>query len=83
MVEILKGFGTEASIPAIEVYTKESTEYRYEVRNGFHRFYASLVVGFKYIPVVIKPYFNWNDFYNKNDKKSVLSVLIFLIFAIQ
>jgi len=40
----------ECSLPAIEV-SPASGRYAYQVMNGFHRFYASVAVGYTGIPV--------------------------------
>lgn len=62
MIAVLKGFVENALIPPIEV--NEITDlgrHRYQVHNGFHRFYASLAAGFEFIPIVVKPYFDLKD----------------------
>lgn len=32
--------------------------FRYAVKDGFHRFYASAAVGFRFLPVSVRPYFD-------------------------
>ncbi len=56
LIRLLKGFvaGDEIEpVPAVELPTHEfaSSPYRYRVRDGFHRFHASIVAGFDMLPV--------------------------------
>jgi hypothetical protein len=58
LVSVLKGIVTAAEIepvPLLElpVYEFGPNTYRYRVRDGFHRFYASIVAGFEYLAAVI------------------------------
>jgi len=50
-------------LPPIEVHEPPGIEapYRYEVRDGFHRFHLSVGLGFSHLPVMVKPYFSWAD----------------------
>jgi hypothetical protein len=57
-VSVLKGIVTAAEIepvPLLElpVYEFGPNTYRYRVRNGFHRFYASIVAGFECVAAVV------------------------------
>ena len=57
-VSVLKGIVTAAEIepvPLLElpVYEFGPNTYRYRVRNGFHRFYASIVARFECLAAVI------------------------------
>jgi hypothetical protein len=57
-VSVLKGIVTAAEIepvPLLELPTYEfgPNTYRYRVRDGFHRFYASIVAGFECLPAVV------------------------------
>ena len=61
MVYFLECIVLGDAIPPIEVHEPPNTELRYEVRDGFHRFYASVAAGFKYLPVSVLPYFNIKD----------------------
>ncbi|HKW53851.1 MAG TPA: hypothetical protein VJO12_09175 [Stellaceae bacterium] len=36
----------------------DQVKFRYAVRDGFHRFYASAAVGFRLLPVSVRPYFD-------------------------
>jgi hypothetical protein len=57
-ISVLKGIVTAAEIepvPLLElpVYEFGPTTYRFRVRNGFHRFYASIVTGFECLAAVV------------------------------
>lgn len=57
MRSILTGFRDGACLPPIEVFSPSGeSDFRFSVRNGFHRFYASVAVGFTHLPVLIFPY---------------------------
>ena len=60
MVSLLKGAVSECAIPPVEVHLK-SNENTYRLRDGFHRFYMSIALGFSKLPVVVKPYFDFNE----------------------
>ena len=48
---ILSGFASNASIPPIEVTTRDLVgTHSYKVKNGFHRYWISHLVGFSKIP---------------------------------
>jgi hypothetical protein len=56
LVRVLKGFVADdeiEAVPAVELPVHEiaSSPYRYRVRDGFHRFHASIVAGFDCLPV--------------------------------
>lgn len=58
LVSVLRGIIESAEIepvPLLELPVQEfgPTTYRFRVRNGFHRFYASIVVGFEFLAAVI------------------------------
>jgi hypothetical protein len=58
LISILKGIATGAEIEPVPLLKLPSGDfpaapYRYRVRNGFHRFYASIAAGFEYLPAVI------------------------------
>lgn len=38
-------------VPPVEVLAQNSGHYKYTVRNGFHRFYGSVALGFPLLPV--------------------------------
>ena len=61
MVDVLRGFRVGDKLPPIEVdEPPTNTGFRYRVRDGFHRYYASAAVGFTQLPVSVRPYFDLN-----------------------
>jgi hypothetical protein len=57
-VSVLNGILTAAEIEPVRllelpVYEFGPNTYRYRVRNGFHRFYASIIAGFECLAAVI------------------------------
>jgi hypothetical protein len=60
LISILRGIATEAEIEAVPLVQLPAgdplapTPYRYRVRDGVHRFYASIVAGFECLPATIK-----------------------------
>ncbi len=54
LVPILMAFTSpECELPPVEVQLHESDTYKYKVKNGYHRFYASLAVGYTMLPVIV------------------------------
>ena len=54
LVRILQGINHGDKIPPVEIcHADEGSEYTYVLKNGFHRFYASVALGFEVIPAVI------------------------------
>lgn len=55
MEDILKGICDQRIIRAIKVWVieDEESEFTYQVKDGFHRFYASVAMGFEVIPATI------------------------------
>ena len=52
--EILLGFDVNATIPPIEITTRDLTgSHNYKVKDGFHRYWLSHLVGFKKVPATI------------------------------
>ena len=45
----------EGILPPVEVFLAPSGAYRFKVRNGYHRYYASVAVGFTKLPIVVCP----------------------------
>ena len=42
-------------IPPVELcLPNDTTHFKYRLQDGFHRFYASVAVGFEVIPAIIK-----------------------------
>jgi hypothetical protein len=56
MLPILTGIASNESIQAIEVDRPPQGPLPYRVRDGFHRYYASVLLGFRRIPVKIVEY---------------------------
>ena len=55
LVPVLLAFQSpECELPAVDVRRIETGGYRYEVLNGYHRYYASIAVGFTKLPVVVR-----------------------------
>jgi len=57
LVQILKGLAADAELPPIQVHPLPCGPFKYGLRDGFHRFYASLAAGYLSIPAIILPYF--------------------------
>jgi ParB-like chromosome segregation protein Spo0J len=59
---ILDGIKESSQIPPVEVerYPESVAAPRpYRLHNGFHRYHLSLALGFTHIPVVERPYFDY------------------------
>jgi hypothetical protein len=58
-VDLLKGFVTDDSIPPVPVVQLPDSShlvrlsYRYCIRNGFHRYYGSILAGFSHLPATV------------------------------
>jgi hypothetical protein len=61
MLPILKGIASSESIPPIQVDCPPQGPLPYRVRDGFHRFYASVLLGFRKIPVKVVEYSSYFD----------------------
>lgn len=55
MLKILHGVSRGESIPPIYVEIADEREQKYRLRNGFHRYYAALWLGFAKVPVEVLP----------------------------
>jgi hypothetical protein len=55
MMKILHGIRLGESIPPIEVEVTDGQRGMYRLRDGFHRYYASLYLGFEAVPADIVP----------------------------
>lgn len=54
LVPILLAFTSpECVLPPVEVRENNSGSYKYTVTNGYHRYYASLAVGYTMLPIVV------------------------------
>lgn len=58
-VSILRAVVSGVAIPPLEVHQPPQSD-RLVVRDGFHRYFISVALGFPMLPVSIRPYF---DFY--------------------
>jgi len=54
LMDILRGFVADVLLPPVQVYRFDQVEgFRYRLHDGYHRFYASVAVGFSHLPAVI------------------------------
>ena len=53
MISVLVGIRDGASLPPVPVERIEPGTHPYRLRNGTHRFYASLILGFSHVPAEI------------------------------
>jgi hypothetical protein len=54
LVPVLFAFRSpECALPPIEVFSASEGPYRFKVRNGYHRYYASIAAGFTKLPVAV------------------------------
>lgn len=54
LVPVLLAFHSpECELPPIEVTEIQSSKYKYRVINGYHRYYASVAVGYGNVPVIL------------------------------
>ncbi len=58
-LKILSGIRDQSVLPPVNVDEPPSTltSCRYRLRDGFHRYQFSLILGFTHIPIVVLPYF--------------------------
>lgn len=62
MLRVLKGICSDDVLPPIEVDEPQGhSSHRYRLRDGFHRFYASIAAGFSCLPVSVRPFFDITD----------------------
>ncbi len=53
---VLRGIANDRFIPPIHVETRRNAyRYKFELRDGFHRFWASAAYGFTHIPALVVP----------------------------
>jgi hypothetical protein len=59
---ILGAIRQSSLLPPVEIdEPPDATGRRYRLRTGFHRYHLSAALGFSHRPVVLRPYFSWND----------------------
>lgn len=55
MVNILSAIRNGTPLPPVVVWkTVDGSEWEYELRQGYHRYYASVAAGFKTLPAVVQ-----------------------------
>ena len=60
MLPILTAFVSNQSLPPVDVDQPPQGPLPYRVRDGLHRYYASVAAGFRRIPIRILQYFDIN-----------------------
>jgi hypothetical protein len=60
LISIFEGIIASDSIPPIDVDLAPAPAQRYRVRDGLHRYYASIALGFSRVPVTVLPFFDIN-----------------------
>jgi hypothetical protein len=56
LIKILAGFVAGQAIPAVKVQELPGGSSRYGLRDGYHRFHASVAAGFDHIPTIVTMY---------------------------
>ncbi len=60
-VSVLRAFRSAAPLPPLEVHQPpEPKRCKFRVRDGYHRYYASVAAGFECLPVSVRPYFDFS-----------------------
>lgn len=54
MMDVLRGIRDNDSMPPVPVWRTIEGPWRFEIRNGYHRLYASKALGFSHIPAEIE-----------------------------
>lgn len=57
MLSILRGIAAGDALPTVEVHTPPGST-QYVLRDGFHRYHASIAVGYSHLPVSVMPFFD-------------------------
>ena len=74
VVSLLNGMLSYKEIPPIQVWSKEKNSSNlYVVRDGYHRFYLSVAVGYSKIPVEINDY-DINEFLENEAKGRLCAI---------
>jgi len=60
-LSIITGIINGNLLPPVEVHLKPEDKI-YSLKDGYHRFYISVALGYKSLPVSVRPYFDINDF---------------------
>jgi len=68
VIEVLRKMRTGEELEPIEVWsTQKTNSKKYRVRDGFHRFYLSVAVGYRMLPIKVND-FDMNEFLEKEQK---------------
>jgi hypothetical protein len=59
-ISILRAFVEGKALPPLEAHRPAAPMSKLALRDGFHRYYASVAIGFPMLPVSIRPYFDFN-----------------------
>lgn len=59
-ISVLKAMVANEPLPAIEVHRMPFAHNCLSVRDGYHRYFLSLALGFNMLPVSVRPYFDIN-----------------------
>ena len=58
---LLRAFFEESAVPPVEVHEPPGQNAcRFMIRNGYHRYFLSIAVGYTLLPVSIRPYVDFN-----------------------
>jgi hypothetical protein len=56
LIKVLAGFVAGQAIPPVKVHELPQGPFRYGLRDGLHRFYASVAAGFDHVPASMATY---------------------------
>lgn len=59
-ISLLRAMTRGVGVPAIQVHTPPGGK-KFLVRDGFHRYYLAVALGFTQLPVSVRPYFNFDE----------------------
>jgi hypothetical protein len=59
-ISILRAMSEGVPLPPLEVHREPGRPTRLSVRQGYHRYYISIALGFAGLPVSIRPYFRFD-----------------------
>ncbi len=71
VIEVLTQMRTGEELDPIEVLSREKTRTeKYRVKNGFHRFYLSIAIGYPKLPIMVND-FDLAEFLEKERKGEI------------
>lgn len=71
VIAVLRSMRVGEALDPVEVWSKQKTaSQKYLVRDGFHRFYLSLAVGYRKLPVRVND-FDMFEFFEKERAKKI------------